>query len=120
VSEIILPWPPTEVSPNSRAHWSIKARKNKQLKNDCWALTKQAGIKIDHDGQIPMHITFRPPSRIRHDMDNAIARIKYALDGVALALGVDDARFVLTPEMGEPVKGGAVVVRFLQQERKAA
>jgi crossover junction endodeoxyribonuclease RusA len=112
MSEISLPWPPAELSPNSRCHWSVKARKAKQIKQDCWALTKASGLKIEHEGKIPLSITFRPPSKARYDMDNCLARSKAALDGLAFGLGVDDVRFVLTLEMGEPVKGGEIVVRL--------
>lgn len=107
----MLPWPASELSPNARVHWSVRSRKAKRLKNECWALTKASGIKIKHDGVIDLHITFRPACRRRQDVDNMLARAKYALDGVALALGVDDSRFRLHLEVGEPVHGGAVVVR---------
>lgn len=116
--EIILPWPPAELSPNSRAHWSLKARKAKQIKQDCWALTKASGAKVEHDGKIPLRVTFRPPTKARHDMDNCLARAKHALDGVALGLGVDDVRFFLMLEIGEPVKGGAIIIKLVSMENR--
>jgi crossover junction endodeoxyribonuclease RusA len=111
--EIVLPWPPTELSPNSRSHWSIKARKAKQLKQDCWAITKASGANISHEEKIPLKVTFRPPSKRRFDMDNCLSRSKALMDGVALGLGVDDVRFTLTLDIGEPVKGGAVIVKVI-------
>lgn len=41
-------------------------------------------------------------------MDNAIASLKGASDGVADAIGVDDARWSVTYAFGEPTEGGAV------------
>jgi len=45
-------------------------------------------------------------------MDNIIAATKALRDGLMDALGVDDSRFVVTYEMGEPIKGGAVMVQI--------
>ena len=45
-------------------------------------------------------------------MDNLISATKALRDGLMDALGVDDSRFVVTYEMGEPVKGGAVQVEI--------
>lgn len=119
MTEIVLPWPPAELSPNSRTHWAIKNRAAQLLKHDCWALTKASGAKVEHDDKIPLRMTFRPPSKHRHDMDNCLARCKALLDGVALALGVDDSRFFLMLEIGEPLKGGAVIIKLLSMENHA-
>jgi crossover junction endodeoxyribonuclease RusA len=52
---------------------------------------------------------FYPPSKRRMDMDNAIASMKAALDGMADGLGCDDSLFRLSAEWGDSV-GGQVVV----------
>ena len=39
-----------------------------------------------------------------------IASLKHAQDGVALAWGVNDARFQPTYRWADPVRGGAVIV----------
>jgi crossover junction endodeoxyribonuclease RusA len=44
-------------------------------------------------------------------LDNLLASMKAGLDGLADALGVDDSRWRLLIEMGEPVKGGCVCVK---------
>lgn len=55
-------------------------------------------------------IMFHPPNRQSRDKDNLIARFKAGQDGLAEAMGVDDAEFNDVPrDIGEVVKGGAVV-----------
>lgn len=119
MKEIILPWPHSSLSPNSRVHWAEKSRHNKSTKNYAWAATLEAKIKLV-EGPIDLHITFRPADKRRRDIDNMIASCKGLLDGVALGLGVDDSRFRLHLEVGEPMRGGAVVIKLSQQERIAA
>ena len=92
---VTLPWPPKELSPNFRGHWS-KIHKYKQAyKEDCWILTKQAKLKVPEEGKIKLWITFYPPNNRTRDMDNMLASIKYGLGGYAAALGADDSRFEL-------------------------
>lgn len=101
-----LPWYPRELSPNAREHWSVSARKKKEYKIACWALTKEAiGNPQLPDGKINLTIEFFPPSRRHYDLDNCLASIKSGLDGVALALGVNDRRFNPMPIMREEVRG---------------
>lgn len=60
---------------------------------------------------IRLCLTFHPPRKGRHDADNLVARMKAALDGVALALGIDDSKFQLGAiTVAPPIKGGEVVV----------
>ncbi len=58
---------------------------------------------------IPIRIEFIPPNR-RGDRVNFPNRLKPYLDGIADALGVNDARFLPTYVFSEPQKPGAVVV----------
>ena len=111
--EISLPWPPKELSPNARVHWTKKARSAKAYKEACFWLTKAAGwpnLPTGYD--IPLTVTFHPPDLRRRDDDNFEAAWKCGRDGVAAAWGVDDNRFQVTRARGEPVKGGAVIVRI--------
>jgi len=39
------------------------------------------------------------------DLDNAIARLKAGIDGLADVLGVDDSRWVMTFAMADEVRG---------------
>jgi hypothetical protein len=38
--------------------------------------------------------------------------MKPSLDGIALALGIDDSHFRLAIDFGDPVKNGEVIVRL--------
>ena len=113
--KIALPWPPKELSPNSRGHWAKKAKEAKKYREvariavleirevalidvlENWIRANGAGITLE--------ITFYPPDRRRRDLDNLIASMKPALDGIADALGVDDSRFKLICSMGEELRG---------------
>jgi len=105
---IQLAWPKSGLNPNSRTHWAAKAKLTRAYRGDaCWA-TKAAGVKIEWDGKIDLHIFFAPPDKRRRDMDGMLSSIKAGLDGVADGLGVNDHRFRLHLDIVEPVKGGAV------------
>ncbi len=103
--KIILPWPPRDIHPNaSRAiPEGAKDAKRGGHKEQAYFLTKQA-FKCRlwrEEGPIALRLTFHPPNRNRRDLDGCISAMKWALDGVADAIGVDDSRFTLAPAMGE-------------------
>jgi crossover junction endodeoxyribonuclease RusA len=108
-----FPWPPKELSPNSRKkHLHIKdIRKN--FKASWWNVAK--ANKMTHLSN-HLSLTFCPPSNHRHDLDNMYAACKYGIDGFALAIGVDDSVFdAATIRKGPKVKGGAVIVEFIAE-----
>lgn len=97
---ITLPWPPSELSPNSRPpHWSVHARAKKRYRSAC-ALTalSQGATKLQAE-MLQVHLTFVPPDRRARDLDNLIASMKSGLDGLADVLGVDDSRWRLAAEL---------------------
>ena len=51
-----------------------------------------------------------PPDKRRRDMDNMLASIKAALDGVSAVIGVDDSKWRLSMHVAPPVKDGRVRV----------
>lgn len=109
---IVLPWPPRTLSPNGRAHWSVKAKAAKIAKDYAFWATKEARIGIAA-GDVPIMVSlvFHPKTKNLPDEDNAVASMKASLDGIAKALGVDDSVFRLAkPVIADPVKGGRVVV----------
>lgn len=111
--EIMLPWPPKELSPNARVHWAVKNRAVKLYREYCAWLTKAAGVRVDWEGTVHAWITFFPPDRRHRDDDNLVAAFKAGRDGIADALVVDDKRFRIHPYLSdEVVKGGAVKVRL--------
>jgi crossover junction endodeoxyribonuclease RusA len=105
-----LPWPPKELSPNSTLHWSKKAKKKKEYRTACWALTLEAKLSAPGgEGKIPVEITFYPPDKRHRDADNMVASIKAGLDGLADALKVNDKRFLPTFKFAEEVLGMVVI-----------
>jgi len=102
---VTLPWPPAELSPNSRPHWAAKSRAAKSYRHACATLTRQAGVLSLPDGRLHVTIEFVPPDRRHRDRDNMLASIKSGLDGLADALGVNDSRFDLTVRVSDEVGG---------------
>lgn len=113
MNAIVFGWPPKDLSPNARVHWSRKAKAAKAYRLACWAMAKQAGAKVAGDGPITVEMEFCPPDRRPRDLDNMIASSKALLDGLALALGVNDKRFRLICSVSSEI-GGMVKVRVLQ------
>lgn len=112
MTEVLLPWPPKELSPNSRKHWRAKAPIAKKYRADCHLLCKAAGMVMP-EGRALLAIEFLPPDRRKRDDDNMLAAFKAGRDGLADALGIDDNRFVTQLSVSdETVKGGAVRVRI--------
>lgn len=110
-TDIILPWPPKELSPNARGHWAVTARAKKAYRLACaWQAKAQGVRKIDAQA-LHLTLTFYPPTRRAFDLDNALARMKSGLDGLADVLGVDDSRWTLAIEKSDQI-GGMVKVQI--------
>ena len=72
------------------------------------AIQQGAGqIKAD---SLHLTLTFYPPTHRQYDLDNALARTKAGLDGLADVLKVDDKHWLLTIRKGERVGGFVDVV----------
>jgi Holliday junction resolvase RusA-like endonuclease len=110
-----LPWPSKDLSPNGRVHWARKAKAAKAGRITGAAIAAAAGwksLKLPA-GRLHLWIDFYPPTRMRPDDDNMLARCKPYRDGIADALGIDDRRFVSHPFVRDEVrKGGLVVIRI--------
>lgn len=116
MSDMTLPWPPKELSPNARGHWSAKAKKAKAYRSACYLLTIQARIKAPA-GRAVLALEFVPPDRRSRDDDNLVAAFKSGRDGIAEALGVDDRQFVTEFRMSaDTYKGGCVRVTIREVE----
>ena len=111
-----LPYPPAKLSPNARVHWAVRSSLVKGYRTACWAITntvkRRAEPTPDWPRPLPVQITFHPPDKRLRDRDNIIAAFKAGADGVADAIGVDDAHWLPTYHQGDPVKGGKVTVRI--------
>lgn len=109
---VTLPWPQRGLSPNARLHWAAKSKLVKRAKGDAFMLARSARPRDWPAGisSAIVAITFCPPDRRPRDLDNLVASMKAALDGIACAAGCDDSRWSLQIERGQPVKGGCVHV----------
>ena len=117
--KVNLPWPPRELSPNSRAHWTKKASATAKYRRDCALVCMSAGIRrLDYLGWTGMHVhlVFCAPSRRSFDLDNALSRVKAGLDGVADATGIDDSLWTYAIERGTPCRDGAVILTVSARE----
>jgi hypothetical protein len=110
---IRLPFPHPSLFPNRKNgkdyHATISA-KQKQ-KDDGFYATKAAGSFAAPDGYIPLSLLYLTPDKRHRDCDNMLAASKALLDGVALALGIDDKRFkpILIDFALGPDKVGALI-----------
>lgn len=102
---IILPWPPTALSPNTRSHWSALARAKKAYRAACSAQALEQGARRIKADKLHLSLTFYPPTRRKFDLDNALARVKAGLDGLADVLGVDDSNWSLSIAKAETIGG---------------
>ena len=116
MTEIRLPWPPSELSPNSRLHWSSVARAKKIYRKACWAATLAAGASVSPEGNLRAELIFYKPTRRDMDHDNLLARMKAGLDGVADALKIDDKRFKPVSVDVSDNTGGFVIMRIFEKE----
>lgn len=111
MTAVILPWPDSRLSPNAREDRRAIAGIRKAQKDTAFWLAKKAGLSFPHLHEgLHVRVTFNPPDRRRRDLDNMLASVKSALDGIALATGVDDHLWGLTLVRGNPVPGGSVTV----------
>lgn len=114
--ELILPWPPKELSPNARVHWAKRSKAAKAYRNACFVQAKQLMAlggwqDLPATGDLHLWLDFYPPNRRSRDDDNLTAAFKAGRDGLADALGFDDRRFRSHPYLKEQI-GGMVKVRI--------
>ncbi|MBN9410847.1 MAG: hypothetical protein J0H69_17010 [Burkholderiales bacterium] len=113
-----LPWPDSRLNPNRSKgmHWAATSSLKAVQKADARILALQAMRQAGYTpprGTLPLSITFVQPDRRPRDRDNLLAACKSMLDGVSLALGVDDQHFepvTVRREFGE--KPGRVVLEI--------
>lgn len=109
---IHLIWPPRCLHPNARSHWAVKAKATKSYREYACLMASTSGMKITGSGKIDVYIEFLPPDKRRRDLDGCLSNIKAALDGIADGLGVDDYRFRLHLDIGDPLKGGGIKIEL--------
>ena len=112
-AEIFLPWPDKRLSPNARVHWASLASAKKKAKEVAYYTTLGSGVSKVNADAVSVRYSFFPPSRRAYDLDNLVASMKAAADGIALAIGVDDSKWDLAISPRGPVeKNGMVKVEI--------
>ena len=112
---IALAWPPRELHPNARVHWSVRARKAKNARIVAAWTTREAGIRRnDPDIQETLKVTavFSPPDNRPRDVDGMLSSIKSYLDGISDVIGIDDSKWQIALKREAPTKGGAVRIEL--------
>ena len=110
--EIELPWYNPKLNPNKRPHWAVKAKLKKKQRADAYYIAKAAGNPPVYD-MYNLKITFHPPGDYGYDIDNSIASIKGAIDGIADAWGVNDKNFRYDgSDFGEVVENGKIIIEI--------
>jgi crossover junction endodeoxyribonuclease RusA len=93
---IELPFPDFSLSPNRKngKHWSSTQKAKVSRKDYAYYVTKQALAFVDYEFK-PKRISldFIAPTRRRFDLDNALSACKADIDGICMALGIDDSAF---------------------------
>lgn len=110
---ITLPWPPKDLSPNARVHFRAKAAATKAYREMAYWLAKASPLAMPAEGGIALRFDFHPPDARKRDLDNMLASVKGAIDGIADAHEVNDQRFGFWLSREAPVKGGKVIVSIL-------
>jgi len=86
---ITLPLPAKELRPNSRPHWTQRAKAVKSARQIAQVLTLAEGLQ--ETAWTHYRIIYHWPTPIRRwDDDNCIAACKAYIDGICSALGIDD------------------------------
>ena len=119
--EVVLGWPPSDLSPNKRLHWAKLATAKKQYRQKCNSVAKEQLKKYKRiteniPERLVLEMTFIPPDRRSYDRDNLVARMKSGIDGLADALKINDKRFnTVISTMDQDYLGGFVRIRILQE-----
>ena len=89
---LILPFPPIELNPNKRLHWSKKAKAASVMRLAGKVVSKKYAGVFSKKDILQLHMMFFPPTRRRLDLDNAMASCKSIIDGVADGLLINDSQ----------------------------
>lgn len=102
---LVLGWPPKELSPNARLHWRQVARAKKAYRAACHFTALEQGAHKLTAERLHVSFTFYPPNKQRRDLDGCISRMKAGIDGLADVLGVDDSKWAMSFALSEEIGG---------------
>lgn len=110
---IILPWPSSDLSGHNNGNPWVKAKIVASHRAAAFHATRAAKVKVPADGDITLSVRFVPPNN-RGDRLNYLNRMKPYYDGIAEALGINDARFAIPSfEVAGVEKPGRVEVQIV-------
>ena len=117
---IELPWFQNDTRPNARKHWTARSKAKNIDKELGYYTTLDIRSKTFNPltsmllfGNIPLEITFYPPSNRGYDLDNCLASCKAQIDGISSALGINDRAFrPIQLDFGEVIKNGKIVYKI--------
>ena len=111
MTSLMLTWPADKaLSPNSRCHWSAKAKAKKKLRHDWALLAMNQGLRQSTAERLELEVVFMQSDRRNRDLDNLLASVKAGLDGLADVLKVDDSKWSLRITKGLGLKAMASFV----------
>jgi crossover junction endodeoxyribonuclease RusA len=94
---ITLPFPDMRLSPNRKngTHWTVTQKYKKIARETGYsaAILSAQGNTLDPDVEYQVNITFYHPTKRSPDADGMLSAEKSVLDGIAMALGIDDRQF---------------------------
>ena len=112
-----LPWPPADLNPNKRLYWAARREATALYRRDCFLITRDMmnralRIKAPVPSPLPTPVTatvtFWMPDRRRRDLDNLLAAMKPAWDGLVDAgLLADDNADQLSITLKPPEYAGS-------------
>ncbi len=126
--DIMLPWPPKELSPNHKQRvFRLKLREIIKWYRACarviaYEEAQKAKVRAI-EGTVNVEFHFYPPDNAHRDEDNLLAGMKAGIDGIADALCVNDYRFHYKEmHVHAAYPGGQVLARlsFLQKTKPRA
>lgn len=113
---LTLPWPNPKLMPNRKngRHWASTQAEKEQARGDGFLAAKEALAldSVNRSELLPLKLTFVAPDNRGRDIDNLLASMKPALDGIALGLGINDKQFrpiTLDSAMDSEKKGFVIV-----------
>ena len=113
-----LEYPNAKLSPNARTHHMQKANITKKVRSDAKLIALSAGAgSLDKIG-LQIRVTFYPATNRRRDEDNVIGAFKAYRDGIADALGVDDADVEFDYKLLKETRGGGATVVQINSDCK--
>lgn len=118
---ITLDWPPAVLFPNRRLslHWSRSSGAKKKYREAAFWAAKSAIGRRTFAAPPQIEVAFFPPDARARDDDGMIGAFKNARDGIAAAIGFDDATWRPSYSCHDPLRPyGKIVVVLTAMDRQ--